>query len=227
MKVNVDDVTRYERPAVTVDVLIFSIQDGRLQVALIKRGLPPFMDCWALPGGFVRADESLEEAARREIAEEAGVEELFLEQLYTFGEPGRDPRMRVITVAYYALVPADRVLLRAATDAADVSWFAIDAVPELAFDHRMILDHALDRLKSKLEYSSIAYGLLPKKFRLSELQSVYEVILGRTLDKRNFRKKILALNLLESTGKLDSGGAHRPAELFRFKKRKMVFFDGG
>ncbi len=217
-------MTPYERPAVTVDVLLFTILDDHLKVALIRRGLPPFQHHWAIPGGFVHIDETLEEAARREIEEEAGVRDVFLEQLYTFGDPQRDPRMRVITVAYYALVPGDRINLIAATDAAEASWFSVNDLPPLAFDHKIILEHAVERLKSKLEYSNIAYALLPPKFRLSDLQKVYEIILGRKLDKRNFRKKMLSLGLVEPTRQVDASGAHRPAQLYRFKKRKMVFF---
>jgi len=213
----------YERPAVTVDVLIFTIDNNRLKVALIRRGIPPFKGSWALPGGFVHIDESLEEAARREIEEEAGVSDVFLEQLFTFGDPRRDPRTRVITVAYYALVPFDRIALQAATDATEASWFDVDDVPPLAFDHAQILQTAVERLKGKLEYSNVAYALLPLRFRLSELQNVYEVILGQQMDKRNFRKKIISLGVVEPTGKIDSSGAHRPAQLFRFKTHKMVF----
>ncbi|MBV9469198.1 MAG: hypothetical protein JOZ57_08120, partial [Abitibacteriaceae bacterium] len=143
---------------------------------------------------------------------------------YTFGNPKRDPRMRVVTVAYYALVPGNRITLAAATDAAEASWFPVSKLPPLAFDHQDIMQCAIERLKSKLEYSNIAYSLLPPRFRLSDLQKVYEVILGTPLDKRNFRKKILSLNLVEATGKMDTGGAHRPAQLYRFKKRKMIVF---
>jgi 8-oxo-dGTP diphosphatase len=215
-----DGIMPYERPAVTVDVLIFTIAEDKLKVALIKRGLPPFQNSWAIPGGFVHIEESLEEAARREIEEEAGVSDVFLEQLYTFGNPARDPRARVITVAYYALVPSERIKLAASTDAQEASWFVVDELPPLAFDHTLILEHAVNRLKSKLEYSNIAYALLPPKFRLSDLQKVYEIILGRKLDKRNFRKKMLSLDLLEATRQVDAGGAHRPAQLYRFKRER-------
>jgi len=218
------DLTQYARPSVTVDVLVFTIMEQRLQVALIKRGIAPFKNRWAIPGGFVQMDESLEAAARRELAEEAGVQDVFLEQLYTFGDPQRDPRGRVITVAYYALVPDRNLTLTASTDAREARWFAVDEMPSLAFDHKEILQQALERLKSKLEYSNIAYGLLPPKFRLSELQQVYEIILGRPLDKRNFRKRMVTLGLLEATRQVDKSGAHRPAQLYRFKKRKIVAF---
>lgn len=218
------DLTQYDRPSVTVDVLVFAIVDQQLQVALIKRGIAPFKGRWAIPGGFVHIDESLEDAARRELAEEAGVQGVFLEQLYTFGAPDRDPRGRVITVAYYALVPDQQVTLIASTDAHEARWYPVDSLPPLAFDHKQILNLALERLKSKLEYSNIAYSLLPPQFRLTELQQVYETILGRPLDKRNFRKRMLSLGLLEATRQVDKSGAHRPAQLYRFKKRKMVVF---
>ena len=213
----------YARPAVTVDVLLFTIRDEKLQLALIRRGIEPQRGSWALPGGFVRMDEELEEAARREIEEETGVRDVFLEQLYTFGAPDRDPRTRVITIVYFALVPGEHLTLRADTDASDASWFAVDKLPDLAFDHTAIVEVGLERLKSKIEYSNVAYGLLPARFRLSELQRVYEIILGRPLDKRNFRKRVLALELVEATDKFSSG-AHRPAQLFRWKKRRAKTF---
>jgi 8-oxo-dGTP diphosphatase len=179
------------------------------------------MDHWAIPGGFVRMDETLEEAAMREIEEETGVTDVFLEQLYTFGAPNRDPRTRVVTVAYYALVPSERIVLKADTDASDAQWFEIGNLPPLAFDHDHIVKMAQERLQSRIETTNIAYGLLPARFKLSDLQGVYEIILGRTLDKRNFRKKILASGLIEATEKY-STGAHRPAQLFRWKKREVT-----
>ena len=217
------NIEGYARPAVTVDVLLFTIRDEKLQLALIKRGIAPHRGSWALPGGFVRMDEELEEAARREIEEETGVRDIFLEQLYTFGTLERDPRTRVITIVYFALVPGEHLTLRADTDASDASWFAVDELPDLAFDHPQIVAVGLERLKSKIEYSNVAYGLLPARFRLSELQRVYEIILGRALDKRNFRKRVLALGLVEATDKF-AGGAHRPAQLFRWKKRRAKTF---
>ena len=218
-----ESIAGYARPAVTVDVLLFTIRQEKLQLALIKRGIEPHLGSWAIPGGFVRMDEELEEAARREIEEETGVRDVFLEQLYTFGDLGRDPRTRVITIVYFALVPGEHLTLRADTDASDASWFATDDLPDLAFDHNKIVEVGIERLKAKIEYSNIAYGLLPARFRLSELQRVYEIILGRALDKRNFRKRVLALGLVEATDKFSSG-AHRPAQLFRWKKRRAKTF---
>ncbi|MBE7466182.1 MAG: NUDIX hydrolase [Planctomycetes bacterium] len=211
----------YPRPSVTVDLAIFTIREGKLHVLLIRRGGQPFKGKWALPGGFVLEGEDLETAALRELQEETGVRDLYLEQLYTFGEPQRDPRGRVITVAYFALISSDRQELSAQTDAAGVEWHAMDALPPLAFDHEKILEYALDRLRNKLEYTTVGFQLLPKKFTLSELQGIYEAILGRGLDKRNFRRKIALLDILEETDEKKMEGVHRPARLYRFKARKF------
>ena len=212
------DVTKYERPSVTVDVVIFSILDDMLKVLLIKRRGWPFEGMWAIPGGFVSVDESLETAAYRELAEETGVTEsdVYIEQLFTFGEPNRDPRTRVITVAYFALVGADKINPRAASDAVDVDWFSVYDLPPLAFDHDEILDYALTRLRYKLEYSAVGFQLLPEKFTLRELQDAYEIILGTELDKGNFRSKLRKTNVVEMIdGYRDTGG--RPARLYRFR----------
>ncbi len=184
---------RYPHPAVTTDIVIFSIRDNQLKLLLIRRGGAPFKGRWALPGGFVQLDESLEEGARRELQEETGLSGVYLEQLYTFGEPNRDPRERVITVAYYALIPSERVSLCAATDAEAVGWFGMDELPPLAFDHREIVRMAHERLAAKLDYSTIAFQFMAPEFTLTELQSVYEIILQEDIDKRNFRKWVLAM----------------------------------
>ena len=207
----------YPHPAVTTDIVIFTIRQDELKVLLINRGLPPYQGMWALPGGFVNLGESLEEGARRELEEETGVADVYLEQLYTFGEPDRDPRERVITVAWYALVPTDEIDIKAGSDAEGVSWIGMQDLPELAFDHRDILDMAYERLSAKLDYSTIAFQFMPRDFTLSELQHVYEVILREPMDKRNFRKRILGLDLIEETGKDKRDGAHRPARLYRVK----------
>ena len=162
---------------VTVDIVIFTIQSDELKVLLVKRGIPPFKGQFALPGGFVHEDESLDNAAMRELREETGVSDVYLEQLYSFGEPGRDPRERIVTVAYYALISADRSQLAAGTDTTEAAWSRMSKLPILAFDHRKILEYALERLRNKLEYTTVGFQLLPEKFSLTELQGVYEAIL--------------------------------------------------
>ena len=205
----------YPHPAVATDIVIFTIRQDELKVLLIKRAMPPFQGQWALPGGFVNLQESLEEGARRELEEETGVQGVYLEQLYTFGAPDRDPRERVITVAYYALIPSDKINIRAASDAEGVSWFGMDEIPALAFDHDEILNAAHERLAAKLDYSTIAFQFMPKAFTLTELQRVYELIQRQPIDKRNFRKRILGLDRIEETGEESREGAHRPAKLYR------------
>jgi len=206
----------YPRAALTVDCVVFGFDGGALQVLLIERGLAPFKGCWALPGGFVHVDETLDAAARRELEEETGLKEVFLEQLYTFSRIDRDPRERVISVAYYALTkPADHATV-ASTDAADARWFAVNEVPTLAFDHMDILSAALTRLRGKLTYQPIGFELLPPKFTLTQLQNLYESVLAAPIDKRNFRKKALSYDLLIPLKEKHQDGAHRPAQLFRF-----------
>lgn len=200
---------------VAVDIVIFTIQSGELYVLLVKRGIPPFADHLAIPGGFVLEDESLDQAALRELKEETGVTDVYLEQLYSFGDPGRDPRGRVISAAYFALIAADRSPLVAGSDAEEARWWPIRRLPPLAFDHRKILDYSLERLRNKLEYTTVGFQLLPARFTLTELQEVYEAILDKKLDKRNFRRKLALLKILRPTRKLRRGG-RRPARLFEF-----------
>ena len=214
-------VARKTELQVTVDVVIFALRDWELQVLLIERSLPPFEGRWALPGGFVREGESLEAAARRELGEETGVRNVYLEQLYTFGDPDRDPRGRVITVAYYALLTGDAVPLVAGTDAGAAMWMPARKHPPLAFDHERILNNALDRLSNKLEYTTVGFQLLPKKFTLSQLQRVYEAVLGRQLDKRNFRRKIALLGVLKALDEWVRDGPSRPAQLHRFSAKRF------
>ena len=214
----------YPHPAVTTDIVIFTIRQDELMVLLIKRANEPFKGEWALPGGFVQIDEDLETGARRELLEETGVKDVYLEQLYTYGAVDRDPRERVITVAYYALVPSDKMEIRAASDAEGVGWFSVDKLPELAFDHARILGMAHERLVAKLDYSTIAFQFMPDEFTLSTLQRVYELILREEVDKRNFRKKILSLKQIEETGKEQREGPHRPAKLYRVIDRSRIAF---
>ncbi|HKV37225.1 MAG TPA: NUDIX domain-containing protein [Pyrinomonadaceae bacterium] len=199
---------------VTVDVVIFTIQQGVLKVLLVKRRIDPFIGQFAIPGGFVLEDENLEQAAARELSEETGVSDVYLEQLYSFGKPDRDPRGRVVTVAYFALISADRKL-KAGSDAAEAAWFPMDHLPPLAFDHAAILNYALERLRNKLEYTTVGFQLLPEKFTLTELQEVYAAILGKELDKRNFRRKMSVLKILKPLPEYRRGG-QRPAQLYRF-----------
>ena len=210
----------YPRPALTVDCVVFGMDEGDLKVLLIKRGVEPFAGKWALPGGFVRMEESLDDAARRELEEEAGIRPSHLEQLYTFGEPGRDPRGRVVTVAYFALVKLSDHRVHASTDAREAAWFSVWDTPKLAFDHGDILGTALQRLKGKVRYQPIGFELLPPKFTLTQLQRLYEVILERQLDKRNFRKKILSMDLLEELDEVEQDVSHRAARLYRFDHKK-------
>lgn len=219
------DISKYDRPSVTVDVLLFTIDSGQLKLLLVKRNEEPFLGLWALPGGFVKMSESIEAAAYRELKEETGVGDLYLEQLYTFGDPARDPRTRVITVTYLALSERKDWNLNSSGDVKEANFFALDSLPQLAFDHRKIIEYGLERLRNKIGYSSIAFGLLPDQFTLTDLQKVYEVILGKSMDKRNFRKKMLSTDLLVALGTKSSGGAHRPAQLYQFKKREVVNID--
>ncbi|HBL45122.1 NUDIX domain-containing protein [Gimesia sp.] len=210
----------YPRAALTVDCVVFGLDEQDLQVLLIQRDLEPFQGDWALPGGFVRLEESLEEAARRELQEETGIENVFLEQLYTIGDVDRDPRERVVTVAYYALVNLSDHRVQAATDARNAAWFAVDDVPGLAFDHPKILEMAHERLRGKVRYQPIGFELLPPKFTLRQIQHLYEVILDRPLDKRNFRKKILSMGILIELDEVETDVAHRAARLYKFDHRK-------
>ncbi len=211
----------YPRPSVTVDVVVFGYTEmAKLQVLLIQRGGAPFQGQWALPGGFVEMEEDLADSALRELEEETGVKDIFIEQLYTFGQPDRDPRGRVISVAYYALVNLQQHPPKASSDATAAQWFSLEELPELAFDHANILALAQERLRNKVRYQPIGFELLPAAFTLAELQSLYETILGVTeLNKRNFRTRIMDMGILEEAGK-QIGVPHRPAILYRFNAEK-------
>lgn len=210
------DPARYDRPSVTVDVVIFTLISGELHVLLVQRSRWPFEHAWALPGGFLEMSESLDQAARRELEEETGLRDVYMEQLYTFGTPGRDPRTRVISVAYIALIRADAQTLRGSNESTDVRWCSIQQLPgPLAFDHEQILAAALARLRSKLEYTTLAFQLLPEVFSILELKRIYEQILGEKLDKGNFYRKIKDARLLDDTGQRREGRG-RPTALYRF-----------
>lgn len=210
----------YARPALTTDCVVFGLDDEGLKVLLIQRDLPPFEGKWALPGGFVRVGESLDDGARRELREETGLKNVYLEQLYSFGDPDRDPREHVVTVAYYALVNLGDHPPKADTDARHAAWFPMDDIPKLAFDHDRLLDTARRRLRGKLRYEPIGFELLPAKFTLTELQRLYESVLEQKIDKRNFRKKVKKLGILEETDEIQSDVAHRAARLYRFDRRR-------
>jgi len=210
----------YPRAALAVDCVVFGLDETDLKVLLIQRKLTPYQHAWALPGGFLRLDETLDEAARRELEEEAGVKDVYLEQLYTFSALDRDPRERVVTCAYYALAKLRDHRIRAATDAMGVGWFTLDDLPKLAFDHAEIVTTAHERLRAKVRYAPVGFELLPPRFSLTQLQRLYEIILGTELDKRNFRKKLLALDILVETDEVEQGVRHRAARLYRFDRRK-------
>jgi 8-oxo-dGTP diphosphatase len=212
----------YPRPAVAVDCVVFGLDldEDDLEILLIQRLKDPFAHGWALPGGFMQMDETADAAARRELEEETGVTDVYLEQLYTFSDVARDPRGRVVSIAYYALAKLSDHRIRAATDAENVAWFSIHELPRLAFDHKAIIDAAIERLRGKVRYAPLGFELLPPKFTLSQLQRLYEIVLEQQLDKRNFRKKILSMEFLVDTGEHEQGVAHRAARLYRFDRRK-------
>lgn len=211
----------YERPALTVDCVVFGLGEEELEIMLVERGAQPYKGRWALPGGFVRLDEGLKTAAMRELEEETGLENVYLEQLYTFGDNlNRDPRERVVSVAYYALVRSEDHRATAATDAVDARWFTVTQHPPLAFDHEEILATALARLRGQVRYKPIGFELLPEKFTLTQLQFVYESILGQKLDKRNFRRRVLATGLVIQTEEVVENVSHRPPSLYVFDQEQ-------
>ncbi|MCU0424847.1 MAG: NUDIX hydrolase [Candidatus Kapabacteria bacterium] len=214
----------HPRPALAVDCVIFGFdhreEAPELHTLCIKRNIEPFKGKWALPGGFMRMNETLDEAAARELKEETGVEKVYIEQLYTFSAPDRDPRERVVAVAYFALVNLEKHSLSAGTDADAAQWFSVSKLPPLAFDHKTIVKTALERLRGKVRYQPVGFELLPDEFTLSELQALYETILERTFDKRNFRKKIDNYGLLVETGGMRRGKPNRAAKLYRFDSKR-------
>ena len=211
--------TRTHYP-LTVDCVIFGYDtiDMQLKVALIERKQAPFIGYWALPGGFVIDDETVEQAAIRELQEETGIHDIYLEQFHVFSDPSRDPRGRVITVAFFALIKSDNLELIATQDAASAQWFSAYKIPKLAFDHDEIYSKALETLRIAIKNKPLIFQLLPELFTLSMLQNIYEQIIGSSIDKRNFRKKISKTTFIHQTTKTTQGGSHRPARLYKFNK---------
>lgn len=214
------NTNQIKRPELAVDCVVFGLDEDDLKIILIQRNAEPYRGKWALPGGFVGLKETLEAAAIRELREETGIRDVFLEQLYTFGAVNRDPRGRVVSVAYYALVNLRDHAIRATTDASSAAWFSVDDIPKLPFDHNRIIDVALMRLKGKVRYESIGFELLPEKFTLTQLQQMYEKILDQNIDKRNFRKRVLGTGLLIELDEVQMDVAHRAARLYTFDEHK-------
>ncbi|MBC5838984.1 NUDIX hydrolase [Flavobacterium muglaense] len=214
-------MSEYQKIKVAVDAIVFGYQNNQLYVLLIQQKFGTQESYWALPGGLVRDDESLQDAVKRELKEETNIAVNYFEQLYTFGDDiNRDPRNRVISVAYYALVDPSKLNVKADSDAENAQWFQINEVPVLAFDHTNILNAAIDRLKAKLTYAPIGFDLLPKEFLFSELENLYCTILEKEIDRRNFRKKILSFEIIEETDRFSPIKSGRPAKLFKFNKKK-------
>ncbi len=211
-------VYSHPHPAVAVDLAIFTVTDVQLQLLLVRRGLEPFKGRWALPGGFVKIDEGLDEAAKRELREETGIESAYLEQLGAFGDPGRDPRERVVSIVYFAVLSQKDITIKGGGDAEIAQWWSTEKLPKLAFDHDVIVNAARARLADKARSSAIATEFLNPELTLTELQQVHEALLGQELDKRNFRKWASGLEHLRPTGHVRRGLAHRPALLYRARK---------
>ncbi len=206
---------------IAADTVIFTVKEEELNVLLVKTNKAPFKGQWAAPGGLVKPDESVDSAAKRHLRTATGIGDVYLEQLYTFGRVDRDPFGRVVSVAYFALIPWRDFRRNGAGRRADIQWRGVSRLPGLAYDHGEMIRCAVERLKAKIEYTNIAYSLLPPRFTLTELQRIYEIILGRELDKRNFRKKIVSLKIVQKTGDAVSGKAHRPAALYEFTTRDI------
>ena len=210
----------YPRPALTADAVVFTILSDHLHLLLIQRGSEPFKGCWALPGGFCQEDERSEECALRELVEETGVRDIWMEQLKTFDAARRDPRGWVVSVAYFALIDGTKVRLAGATDASDARWWPIDQLPGLAFDHQEIVAYALQRLRNKLRWSTVGSQLLPARFTMAALQQVHEVVLGSSIDKRNFHKRMLESETIRDTGATLITGKRGPQpRLYEFVSR--------
>ena len=216
------DQKEYDKPSIAVDLLVFTIEDSRLKMVLVEREEHPFMNMLSVPGTFVRMDESLEEAAKRGALEKVGLSDIYFEQLYTWGDVDRDPRMRIISVSYLAFVPVDKMKLVQGRNTVSVALYDVDEMlesnTELAFDHKKIIAYARERIKNKVEYSKIAFEFLPEEFTLPELQKIYEILLNKDLHKAGFRRKIA--DMVEETDKMTEGDAHRPSKYYRLREDK-------
>lgn len=216
-------MSEIKTPHVAVDAVLFTIDGDELKVLLIKLNNGPYSGSWCIPGGLVGMDETLDEAAKRVLFQKANVSNVYLEQLYTFGDLNRDSRSRTISVAYFALVNnIENYKIATNSYYSEIKWFPIKSLPNLAFDHKEIIRFAHERLKGKIEYTNIAYGLLPKLFTLTQMQKVHEIILGEAIDKRNFRKKILSVGMVKESNEMTKGAAHRPAQLYEFANKKLI-----
>ena len=213
---------KYYTPSVTIDVVIFAIEAGMLKVLLINRSNEPFKNCPALPGGFLKHKETSLQAVKRILKNKAGLQNVYTEQLFTFDDLGRDPRGHVISIAYFSIAPLRQIKIEETDLTEHPHFIPVSALPKLAFDHKKIITYAVERLQSKFEYTNISYSLLPPEFTLTDLQKIYEAVLGRSMDKRNFRKKFMQLDLIKATGNISKGGRQRPARLYKFKKLKLM-----
>ncbi len=212
---------KYDFAVIASDIAIFTIQEDKLKVLLIKMKKAPYTSYWACPGGLVKANEDIEKAAERILTEKTGLKNVYLDQFYTFGKVDRDPFGRVVSVAYLALIPSDHLRLTTSSEYEDVKWFDVKALPDLAYDHKQVVRVAIETLKHKLENTNIVYSLLSEHFSFSDLQKVYEIILDKKMDKRNFKRKVLSLNLISESKKKRVGEANRPAQLYHFTNRKL------
>ncbi|HBP00224.1 MAG: NUDIX hydrolase [Candidatus Uhrbacteria bacterium GW2011_GWF2_41_16] len=217
--------TEEQNIKIAVDAAIFTVQHDELMVLLIQMKKKPFANVWALPGGLMEQEETTENAARRILKIQTGVSDVYLEQLGTFDDPKRDPFGRVISVAYFALVPSEGVKLETTDKYADVQWWSVQKLPSLAYDHSYMVQVTLERVRAKLGYTNVIWSLLPSEFTLSQLHRMYEVVLGHSLDKRNFLRKVLHLDFVVPSGNKVSGEAHRPAELYKFKQKKLQYVE--
>ncbi|MDP2091333.1 MAG: NUDIX domain-containing protein [Candidatus Gracilibacteria bacterium] len=214
-----------ESPILATDVVVFNIRKGKLKVLLIKMNKEPFVGLWALPGGFIGEKELCLDAAHRILYEASSVSDLYIEQLKVFDAIDRDPKARIVSIAHMAIIKKDDLSIKTNDSYSDIAWFSVDELPVMAYDHLDIIKYGLERLEGKVTYSTLSLSLMPEKFTLSELQSVFEIVLKKDLDKRNFRKKLLKSGVIEDTGEKKTIGIPRPASLFRAINKDLEFVD--